>query len=47
MGAKVYACSMMCEVMGLKRDDFNDLVDDVVGAASFVLMSEHGETFFI
>ncbi|MGA7670565.1 MAG: DsrE/DsrF/DrsH-like family protein [Nitrolancea sp.] len=47
LGAKVYACSMMSEVMGLKRDDFNDLVDDVVGAASFVLMSEHGETFFI
>ncbi len=47
MGAKIYACSMMSEVMGLKREDFNDLVDDVVGAASFVLMSEHGETFFI
>lgn len=47
MGAKVYACSMMSEVMGLKKEDFNDLVDDVVGAATFVQMAEHGETYFI
>ncbi len=47
MGAKVYACSMMAEVMGLRREDFNDLVDDMVGAATFVQMAEHGETFFI
>lgn len=47
MGAKVYACSMMSEVMGLKKEDFNDLVDEVVGAASFVQMAEHGETYFI
>jgi len=47
LGAKVYACSMMCEVMGLKLDDFNDLVDDVVGAATFLQMAEHGETLFI
>lgn len=47
MGAKVYACSMMSEVMGLQREDFNDLVDDVVGAATFVQMAEDGETFFI
>ncbi len=47
LGAKVHACSMMCEVMGLKMEDFNDLVDDIVGAATFVEMAEHGETFFI
>lgn len=47
MGAKVHACSMMCEVMGLKQEDFSDLVDDIVGAASFVQMAEHGETYFI
>jgi len=47
LGAKVYACSMMCEVMGLKLEDFNDLVDDVVGAATFLQMAEHGETLFI
>lgn len=47
LGAKVHACSMMCEVMGLKLEDFSDLVDDIVGAASFVEMSEDAETFFI
>jgi len=29
LGAKIYVCSMMAEVMGLKKADFNDLVDDV------------------
>ena len=44
MGATVHACSMMSGVMGLALEDFNDLVDDVVGAASFVQMAEqHGE----
>ncbi|HET6876180.1 MAG TPA: DsrE/DsrF/DrsH-like family protein [Jatrophihabitans sp.] len=47
LGAKVYACSMMSGVMGLHREDFGDLVDDVVGAATFVQLAEHGETLFI
>jgi len=47
LGAKVYACSMMAEVMGLKKDDFNDLVDDVVGAATFLQAAEGGQTLFI
>ena len=47
MGAKVYACSMMCGVMGLKKEDFNDLVDDVVGAATFLQMAQNGQTLFI
>ena len=47
LGAKVYACSMMSEVMGLEAGDFNDLVDDVVGAATFLQTAEGGETFFI
>lgn len=47
LGAKVYACSMMAGVMGLRREDFNDLVDDVVGAASFLQEAEGGQTLFI
>ena len=47
LGAKVHACSMMAGVMGLGPEDFSDLVDDIVGAASFVHMAEGGETFFI
>jgi peroxiredoxin family protein len=47
LGAKVYACSMMAEVMGLKKADFNDLVDDVVGAATFLQAAEGGQMLFI
>ncbi len=47
LGAKVYACSMMSEVMGLKKSDFSDLVDDVVGAATFLEKAENGQTIFI
>jgi peroxiredoxin family protein len=38
---------MMAEVMGLKQADFNDLVDDVVGAAAFLGMADGGQTLFI
>jgi peroxiredoxin family protein len=38
---------MMSSVMGLEKDDFNDLVDDVVGAASFLQTSEGAQTLFI
>lgn len=47
LGASVYACSMMSGVMGLKKEDFNDLVDDIVGAATFLHTAEGGETIFI
>lgn len=47
LGARVYACSMMADVMGLKKTDFNDLIDDVVGAATFLEAAGHGQTLFI
>jgi peroxiredoxin family protein len=47
LGAHVHACSMMCEVMGLKLEDFGDLVDDLVGAATFLQHAEGGETYFL
>jgi peroxiredoxin family protein len=47
LGAKVHVCSMMSGVMGLKLEDYNDLVDDIVGAATFVETARGGETFFI
>jgi len=47
LGAKVYACSMMADVMGLKKADFNELIDDVVGAATFLEKAERGQTLFI
>lgn len=47
LGAKVYACSMMSSVMGLKKQDFNELIDDIVGAATFLKEAEGGQTLFI
>lgn len=46
-GAKVYACSMMAGVMGLGKNDFNPLVDDVVGAATFLGKADGGQVLFI
>ncbi len=48
MGAKVYACSMMAQVMGIKKEDFDpSLVDDVVGVATFLQEAEGGQVLFI
>jgi len=47
LGAKVHVCSMMSGVMGLKLEDYGDLVDDIVGAATFLETARGGETFFI
>ncbi len=48
LGTKVYACSMMAGVMGLSPEDFDeDLVDGVVGAATFLGSAAGGQTIFI
>jgi peroxiredoxin family protein len=47
LGAHVYACSMMSGVMGMDKKSFNELVDDIVGAATFLQKAEGGQTLFI
>jgi peroxiredoxin family protein len=47
LGAKVYACSMACGVMNIKKEDLDPIVDDMVGAAAFLQMAEGGQTLFI
>ena len=48
MGARVYACSLMAQVMGLKKEDFDpSLVDDVVGVATFLQDAEGGQILFV
>ena len=47
MGAKIYVCSLMATIMGLKKEDFNDLVDDIVGVATFLQNAEGGQVIFI
>lgn len=42
-----YACEMAMHVLGLKREDFVEEVKDVLGVASFLKLSESGQTLFI
>lgn len=47
MGAKVYACSLACDVFGLKKEDLDPIVDNIVGAATFISDTENGRVIFI
>lgn len=45
---KVYVCSLMAEVMGLKKEDFDlSIVDDVVGVTTFLEVAKGGQVLFI
>lgn len=39
---KLYPCQMTMDLMGIKREDMFDFVEDPVGAAAFLEMSEGG-----
>lgn len=45
---KVYACSLMSEALKIKsKDEMDPIVDDIIGAASFMQMSSGGQVIFI
>ena len=44
---KVYVCSLMAEVMGLKKEDLDPIVDDVVGATFFMTETAEYQVIFI
>lgn len=44
---KIYVCSLMAEVMGVKKEDLDPIVDDMVGAAFFMTSTEGYEVIFI
>jgi len=44
---KVHACSLIAAMFNLKKEDFDPIVDDVIGAASFLQLSEGGQVIFI
>jgi len=39
---KLYPCQMTMDLMGIKREDLVDFVEEPVGAATFLEMSEDG-----
>ena len=47
LGVNLYACEMAMHVLGLKKSDFIHEVKDVLGAATFLQLSEGGRTLFI
>src|SRR5512136_589707 len=46
-GAKLYACKMSVDMMGLKKEDFVDGVCDIVTASDFMDMIEGAQVIFI
>jgi peroxiredoxin family protein len=46
-GAKLYACKMSVDMMGLKKEDFVDGVLDIVTAGDFIDMTEGAQIIFI
>lgn len=47
LGINLYACEMAMHVLGLQKSDFIHEVKDVLGVATFLRLSEGGETLFI
>jgi len=46
-GAKLYACKMSVDMMGLTKDDFVEGVIDIVTASDFIDMTEDAQIIFI
>jgi peroxiredoxin family protein len=46
-GAKLYACKMSVDMMGLKKEDFVDGVIDIVTASDFMDMTHGAQIIFI
>ena len=40
---KLFPCQMTMDLMGIKREEMYDFVEDPVGAATFLEMSEGGK----
>ena len=47
MGVHLHACSTTMEMLGVKKEDLIPEVEDIVGAATFLELSEGGQTIFI
>jgi peroxiredoxin family protein len=47
LGINLYACEMAMHILGLEKSDFIHEVKDVLGVATFLEISEGGQTLFI
>jgi peroxiredoxin family protein len=44
---KVYVCSLMAEMLGIKKEHLDPIVDDIVGATFFMKETAEYEVIFI
>ncbi|MEM2325279.1 MAG: DsrE/DsrF/DrsH-like family protein [Archaeoglobaceae archaeon] len=44
---KIYACGMIMDMLKLKKEDFVDIFDDVIGVTKFLEMVEDAKVLFI
>lgn len=44
---KVYGCAMFADLMELKKEDLDPIVDEIIGVNEFVSMSKDSMTMFI
>ncbi len=47
LGVHLHACSTTMDVMGVKKEDLISEVEDILGAASFLEISQGSQTIFI
>jgi peroxiredoxin family protein len=47
MGVHFHACSTTMDMMGVKKEDLIPEIDDIVGAATMLQLSENGQIIFI
>ena len=47
LGVKIHACSTSMEFLGIAKEDLIPEVDDIIGASTFLQLSEGGQTLFI
>ena len=40
---KIHACSTTMELLGVKKEDFEDFVDDIIGAATFLTIAKDAD----
>jgi peroxiredoxin family protein len=47
MGAKLWACQMSVDMMGLEQDDLFDEVVDIINVSQFMELSEGAQIIFV
>lgn len=47
LGVKMIACDMAMNILGVEKDDLDEYVEDVIGVATFLKISEDAQVIFI